>query len=36
MECGHGKGAPDGVGAAVKRLGDRHVAQGNALLNASQ
>ena len=33
-ECGHGKGAPDGVGAAVKRLGDKYVSAGNSLLNS--
>jgi hypothetical protein len=29
-ECGHGKGAPDGVGAAVKRRADKCVADGTA------
>jgi hypothetical protein len=27
-ETGHGKGAPDGVGAAIKRRADEHVAHG--------
>lgn len=27
-EAGHGKGAPDGVGAAIKRQADAHVARG--------
>ena len=26
-ESGHGKGAPDGVGASVKRMADNYVAQ---------
>ena len=30
-EAGHGKGAADGVGAVVKRTGDRYVAQGHDL-----
>lgn len=28
-ETSHGKGAPDGIGAVLKRTADRHVAQGN-------
>lgn len=32
-EAGHGKGAPDGVGAAVKRLADQLVLQGNDIAN---
>lgn len=34
-ETGHGKGAPDGVGAALKRIADREVAHGTSILNAT-
>lgn len=30
-EAGHGKGAPDGVGAAAKRCADAFVSRGGAL-----
>jgi hypothetical protein len=30
-EAGHGKGAPDGVGAAVKRRADQYVAHGGTI-----
>lgn len=29
LEAGHGKGAPDGIGAVVKRTGNRHVLAGH-------
>ena len=31
FEAGHGKGAPDGVGATVKRLADSQVSTGSRL-----
>jgi hypothetical protein len=34
-ESGHGKGAPDGVGAALKRMADSYVAHSNSVLNAT-
>jgi hypothetical protein len=34
-ESGHGKGAPDGVGAAVKRQADAYVARGRSIKKAS-
>lgn len=34
-EAGHGKGAPDGVGASVKRSADGHVARGGYARNAA-
>jgi hypothetical protein len=34
-ESGLGKGAPDGVGAALKRMADSHVSRGNSVLNAN-
>ena len=34
LESGHGKGAADGVGAAIKRSADRLIAQGNDIPNA--
>lgn len=34
-EAGHGKGAPDGVGGACKRIADTLVSQGNDIPNAS-
>jgi hypothetical protein len=33
-ESGHGKGAPDGIGAAVKRQADSFVAHGGSIQNA--
>lgn len=33
MEAGHGKGAPDGVGAVVKREADRAVLQGSDIVD---
>ena len=33
-EAGHGKGAPDGIGATVKRLADKVVLQGKDIPNA--
>jgi hypothetical protein len=33
-ESGHGKGAPDGVGAAVKRRADAHIAEGHSIDSA--
>lgn len=33
-EAGHGKGAPDGVGAVVKREADRAVSHGKDIINA--
>ena len=35
FEAGHGKGAPDGVGAAVKRHADRLVLQGKDIVDAT-
>lgn len=32
-ESGHGKGAPDGVGAVIKRTADRLIAEGNDVTN---
>ncbi|GBN45476.1 hypothetical protein AVEN_271715-1 [Araneus ventricosus] len=32
-ESGHGKGAPDGIGAALKRTADRQVAEGKDVHN---
>lgn len=32
-EAGHGKGAPDGIGAVIKRTADRLVAEGNDVSN---
>lgn len=34
-ESGHGKGAPDGVGAALKRTADAHVSHGHSVLTAT-
>jgi hypothetical protein len=34
FEAGHGKGAPDGVGAAIKRLADSLVSSGKDILSA--
>jgi hypothetical protein len=34
-ESGHGKGAPDGVGAAAKRAADKRVSNGFNVLNAN-
>jgi hypothetical protein len=34
-EAGHGKGAPDGVGAAAKRMADTYVAQGGTITRSS-
>jgi heptaprenylglyceryl phosphate synthase len=34
-EAGHGKGAPDGVGAAAKRMADEYVAHGGAITCSS-
>ena len=34
LEAGHGKGAADGVGAAVKRSADRFVCQGHDIIHA--
>ncbi len=34
-EAGHGKGPADGVGAAIKRRGNRHVATGGTISCAS-
>ena len=34
-EAGHGKGAPDGIGATVKRLADRLVLRGNDIPDAA-
>jgi heptaprenylglyceryl phosphate synthase len=34
-EAGHGKGAPDGVGAAAKRVADAHVAHGGSVVSAA-
>lgn len=31
-ECGHGKGAPDGVGGVIKRMADKFVAYGNDII----
>jgi heptaprenylglyceryl phosphate synthase len=33
-EAGHGKGAPDGVGAVAKRMADAHLAQGGSITNS--
>jgi hypothetical protein len=34
-EVGHGKGPADGIGAAIKRIADAHVAHGQNVLNAA-
>ena len=34
MEAGHGKGAPDGIGAVLKRTADRLVSSGHDMSNA--
>jgi hypothetical protein len=34
LEAGHGKGPPDGVGAAIKRAADTSVLQGSDITNA--
>ncbi|KAK0152804.1 hypothetical protein N1851_005655 [Merluccius polli] len=36
FEAGHGKGAPDGVGEALKRTADRLVSEGKDIPNAKQ
>lgn len=36
LESGHGKGAPDGVGAALKRKGDSLVAMGLDIKSAEE
>jgi hypothetical protein len=33
-EAGHGKGPADGIGAAIKRQGDRHVSLGGNIQKA--
>ena len=33
-ETGHGKGAPDGVGASIKRGADDHVSKGGSIRSA--
>jgi hypothetical protein len=35
-EAGHGKGAPDGVGAVVKRMTDEYVLRGGFVACASE
>jgi hypothetical protein len=34
-EAGHGKGAPDGIGAAIKRQADEFVARGGSVASAN-
>jgi len=34
MEAGHGKGAPDGIGAVLKRTADRLVSSGRDMASA--
>jgi hypothetical protein len=35
-EAGHGKGAPDGVGATIKRTADEHLARGGMIRNSAE
>lgn len=35
-ESGHGKSAADGIGAAVKRIADGHIAHGNSIQKSSE